>query len=72
MNYKDFLRVVPKLNIIPLDTEGIYYLQTKPIRCTNTETNISKKFHSLKEAWEYVFDGRKKISDVFDQIKMLY
>lgn len=63
------MRVVPKLNIVPLDTDGTYYLQTKPLRCTNAETNLSKKFHSLQEAWEYVFDGDKKVSEVFLQFK---
>lgn len=65
MNFEKFSIGFPHIAHFPLDNEGRYFAMTKPLRIWDGETDKYTKFKSLREMWDYCFDGTHKVSDWF-------
>lgn len=65
MNFEKFSIGFPHIAHFPLDHEGRYFAMTKPLRVWDGETDKYTKFKSLREMWDYCFDGTHKVSDWF-------
>ena len=69
MEFSYFQAVFPALNHWPLDGNYRYALCTRPLRCEDLETNTVTKFKSLREAWNFCFDGVHTVADALAGIK---
>ena len=69
MEFSYFQAVFPALNHWPLDGNYRYALCTRPLRCEDLETNTVTKFKSLREAWNFRFDGVHTVADALADIK---
>ena len=68
MEFSYFQAVFPSLDHWELDENYRHVLCTRPLRCEDLETGAVTKFKSLKEAWDYRFDGVHTIAEALANI----
>ena len=68
MKFSYFSAVFPRLDHWELDGDYRYALCNKPLRCEDLETGRATKFKSLKEAWEFCFDGIHTVAEAWEGI----
>ena len=61
MQFRYFQAVFTQFSHWPLDEDGRFYLCTRPLRLWDAETDKTTKFKSMREAWNYAFDGGKTV-----------
>lgn len=69
MKFSYFQAMFPQLSHWPLDSDGRFFLCTRPLRLWDGETDKTVKFKSLREAWDYVFDGAKTVAAALSGIE---
>ena len=69
MKFSYFQAVFTQLSHWPLDSDGRYYLCARPLRLWDGETGKTVKFTSMREAWDYVFDGAKTVAEALSGIE---
>lgn len=69
MKFSYFQAMFPQLSHWPLDSDGRFFLCTRPLRLWDGETDKTVKFKSMREAWDYVFDGAKTVAAAFSGIE---
>ena len=71
MQFSYFQAVFPSLDHWPLDADYRFALCTRPLRCEDLETNTITKFKSLKEAWNFLFDGVHTVAEALAKAGVL-
>ena len=69
MKFSYFQAVFPSLDHWPLDDDYRYCLCTRPLRCEDLERGTFTKFKSLKEAWDFCFDGIRTVAEAFANVE---
>lgn len=69
MKFSYFSAVFPQLDHWVLDDDCRYCLCTRPLRCEDLETETVTKFKSLKEAWDFKFDGIHTVAESWANIE---
>ena len=70
MDFKTFSREFMSVVSWPLDSEERYMISRKPLRLWDSEKEqYTKKFTSLKEMWDYCYDGEHKVSDALANLE---
>jgi hypothetical protein len=69
MKFSYFQSVFTQLSHWPLDSDGRYFLCARPLRLWDGETGRTVKFTSMREAWDYVFDGVKTVEAALSGIE---
>lgn len=69
MKFSYFQAMFPQLSHWPLDSDGRFFLCTRPLRLWDGETDKTVKFKSMREAWDYIFDGAKTVAAAFSDIE---
>ena len=64
MDFKTFSREFMNINGWELDSEGRYMIFRKPLSVWDSEKDQDTKFTSLKEMWDYCYDGMPHNSTV--------
>ena len=68
MDFKTFSREFMNINGWELDSEGRYMIFRKPLSVWDSEKDQDTKFTSLKEMWDYCYDGEHKVSDALADV----
>ncbi len=69
MDFKTFSRDFLTISCWPLDSEMHYIISRKPLRIWDSEKDQYTKFTSLKEMWDYCYDGEHKVSDALADLE---
>ena len=69
MKFSYFQAVFTQFSHWPLDSEGRFFLCSRPIRVWDAETNKTTKFKSMREAWAFLFDGKRTVEDALKDIE---
>jgi len=69
MKFSYFQAMFPQLSHWPLDSDGRFFLCTRPLRLWDGETDKTVKFKSMREAWGFAFDGRKTVEAALSGIE---
>jgi len=69
MKFEYFESVFPHLNHWSLDEAYRFCICTKPLRCEDLERNVKTKFKSLKEMWNFKFDGIHTVAEALAGIE---
>lgn len=69
MKFSYFQAVFTQFSHWPLDEDGRFFLCSRPIRVWDAETNKTTKFTSMREAWAFLFDGKRTVEDALKGIE---
>ncbi len=70
MDFKTFSREFMNIGCWNLDSSNRYYIENRPLRLYDGEIEqYTKKFTSLKEMWDYCYDGEHKVSDALANLE---